>query len=89
MKRSSKSGHGKGYDATGDYYAVEHYYARHTLERGMPEPQRHIHMTSHELIEQTSQQSAEAQAFAEIALAFCRECRGVSGQDNRCGFGQF
>jgi hypothetical protein len=42
----------------------------------MPEPNLHIHITSHEPAQQISQQSPDAQALAEIALSFCQECRG-------------
>jgi hypothetical protein len=38
--------------------------------------ERHLHIASHELAQQLAQQSPEAQALAEIALAFCKECRG-------------
>jgi hypothetical protein len=76
MKRTSKSGPIKGKEAAGSYYTAEHHHARPTMEGGMLEPERHIHIASHELIEQISRQPPEAQALAEIALAFCRECRG-------------
>ena len=53
---------------------IEH--ARPRLKGGMPEPERHVHLTSHEFAQQLAQQSPEAQALEEIALAFCQECLG-------------
>ena len=58
-----------------------------TPERGLPEPERHIHIMSHELAEQLSRQTPEAQALAAIALAFCRECRGWKNAHSINDFG--
>jgi hypothetical protein len=84
MKRPSKPEPTDSKNATGsDHHpaadfslTVEHHRARPTPQGGLPEPQRHLHITSHELAEQLSRQSPEAKAHAEIALAFCKECRG-------------
>ena len=35
-----------------------------------------MHITSRELAQQLARQSPEAKALADIALAFCQECRG-------------
>lgn len=79
----SKSGPTKGKNADWSYYApsdcsltAENLQARPTMEGGLPQPERHVHIVSHELAQRFSQQSPEAQALAEIALEFCRECRG-------------
>ena len=84
MKRPSKPVPTEGKNAPRSYYrpaaddslTAEHHQTRPTPQVGLPEPERHIHITSHELAEQLSRQSPEAQAQAAIALAFCKECRG-------------
>jgi hypothetical protein len=47
-----------------------------TLKPGMPDPHSHIHVFGEELLHNLAKQSPEAIALAEIALAFCKECRG-------------
>jgi hypothetical protein len=47
-----------------------------TLKGGVPHPRSHIHVTSDELLQNLGKQSPEAIALSEIALAFCKECRG-------------
>lgn len=83
MKRSSK---GKAFRSTGvagSYYApaddggtAGHGQARPTLQGGLAEPERHLHIAFHELIERFSRRSPEAEALADVALAFSKECRG-------------
>jgi hypothetical protein len=44
---------------------------------------RHVHVASHGILEKLSNPSPEALALADIALAFCKECRGWK---NACCF---
>jgi hypothetical protein len=96
MTRPSNIGPSKGKDAAGSYYrpaadyslTAEYHQARPMLEGGLPEPNRHVHITSHELARQLSQQSPEAQTLADMAMAFCQECRGWKNARsiNDCGY---
>jgi hypothetical protein len=47
-----------------------------TPDGGQLDPHRHVHVLSHELLQNLPNPSPDAIALAEGALAFCKECRG-------------
>jgi hypothetical protein len=47
-----------------------------TPDGGQLDPHRHVHVLSHELLQNLSNPSPDAIALAEGAPAFCKECRG-------------